>query len=734
VFNQQESGFMAPNTGNTADSELLTFTLEMPRYYYDITVDFSGGNGFAGYSESRTYSEDVDSVEKTYWQFSGVTIDEDPCGYERVSARIPWTVMNEDGGGNLELLTEWKDGTYTVDDDDNWYKFGGTIELTANEHVYTENTDEASGLYRNWRTGREHVWRVPFVIRQQRIVLVVTTFDVAPPVLLIDFVGALTKYVQAETVYDLKTRANRAFVTMDITTKTRYPYMLIPGYNDDDPPTYFEDVDAPLDSDSWFPPHVSFATTNYPGIAVQTNFSWVWEDREACSFISSQDISLNDERVCEQDWRLDVIPLNGACYIDGLYTIEFGARCFYNKPTCLFNTDPETGEVANTVVMTLDVESTNMCPELVMDVDIHGEMCDTGRLGWVRCADYVQQYPCGNSADHCVGPPPPINAYFQNDPAYFFVEVFSHDAKIIHSQITDIWTTPISEANLFSVQLYKEQVPLDLKWSNPNTGIEEDVPAVILDVQGSNYFSQFYDNQGTSDTDYGNFAGFRIFLDERVFPAPVDFSDDWTFTVRVEVLYEGWGNEKRRRLVDVSLPLKGADRLMIQKSIAIGEHPVTLTDCPVQKDMQLVFTLGEQNDHTSMVKSISSLVESSDFSLHDLSAEDISHTWIMHVQDKNLWAKMQRHVREQTAELKNSPLDALQTLTCLDIPENSEPSQTEVLDCGLYNQRCSFYDGQTLQEYLARFSQGRGIIDVSENGVSEYFLTLLCLCFMILFM
>ena len=58
--------------------------------------------------------------------------------------------------------------------------------------------------------------------------------------------------------------------------------------------------------------------------------------------------------------------------IDGLYTIEFGARCFYNKPTCLFNTDPETGEVANTVVMTLDVESTNMCPELVMDVDIHG--------------------------------------------------------------------------------------------------------------------------------------------------------------------------------------------------------------------------------------------------------------------------------------------------------------------------------------------------------------------------
>jgi len=376
-----------------------------------------------------------------------------------------------------------------------------------------------------------------------------------------------------------------------------------------------------------------------------------------------------------------------------------------------------------------------MCPELVMEVDIYGEMCDTGRLGWVRCADYVQQYPCGNDATACVGPPPPINAYFQNDPAYFFVEIFSNDAKIIHSQITDIWTTPINEANLFSVQLYKDHVPLELSFTRPDNGVEEVVPAVILDVQDSNYFSQFYEGQGTGDIDYGNFAGFRVFLDDRVFPAPVDFSDDWTFTVRVEVLYEGWGNEKqRRRLVDVSLPLKGADRMMIQETISIGKHPVTIRDCPVQKDMRLVFTLGEQYDHTTMVKSISSLVESSDFSLHDLSAEDISHTWIMDVQDKKLWANMQTHVGGQTEELKNSPLDALQTLTCLDIPENSEPSQTEVLDCALYNQACSFYDGQTLVEYLAGYEQNRGIIDVSESGVSEMFITFVCSCLIILFM
>ena len=104
---------------------------------------------------------------------------------------------------------------------------------------------------------------------------------------------------------------------------------------------------------------------------------------------------------------------------------------------------------------------------------------------------------------------------FQNDHSYFFAEIFSNDGKIIYSSITDIWVTDESEPNLFSVPLYQDNAPLDLSWFNPNLGVDEAVPAVILDVQDSNYFAPLYTEQGTGDTDYGNFAGFHVLLDER---------------------------------------------------------------------------------------------------------------------------------------------------------------------------------------------------------------------------
>lgn len=719
-FNQPDSGFLLPNTGFTGDSEKLTFVLEWPRYYYDITIDFSGGNGFAGFSESRTFSEDVDGLDKTYWQFGGYTIDEDPCGYEQVIGEIPWSVLNEQGAGNLELLTQWNDGTGTIDDDDTFYKFGGTLELTANEHVFTTETEPNSGASREWRTSREHVWRVPFVIRQQRIVLVVTSFDVNPPELLIDFVGALTTYVQAETVYDLESRDNRAYVTMSIKTKTRYPYMLIPGINADDPPRYFENMAPPLASGTWYPPFVVFNTTNYPGISVTANFSWVAENREECTFISSGDISVNDDRECEQDWRLEVVPLDGACYVDGLYTIEFGARCFYEKPTCLFNTDPVTGEVTNSVVMTLDVESTNMCPELVMDVDIEGQLCDTGRLGWMRCHEFVQQYPCGNDASSCQGPPPPINAYFQNDHSYFFVEVSSNDAKIIHSKIKDIWVTDQSEPNLFSVHLFSDSNPIELSWTNPETNAAEAVDPVILDVQDSNYFSQFYSDQGIGSTEYGNFAGFHALLDERIFPAPVDRSVDWTFTVRVEVLYEGWGNEKRRRLVDVGLPLKGGDRLMLQQPISVGTHPVTVQDCPVRETMRWVLDLQQQHSRSELIEALSTHLQSADFAVDVMQTQSIFQTLVMSANNGELWTRFMDVIDQKSQEFQNSPLGDLKHVSCLDIPEGEDPSHDEVLSCangGL----CSFYEGKTLEEHLSQTTESH-VFDMSDSSASDFFL------------
>merc|ERR1719195_667337 len=107
----------------------------------------------------------------------------------------------------------------------------------------------------------------------------------------------------------------------------------------------------------------------------------------------------------------------------------------------------------------------------------------------MRCAEFEQQYPCGYNMDYCVGPPAPINTYFQGDTVHFFVELDSTDAKIIYSKIIDIWTTPTSsyddsvpaDPNLFTTHLYDEDAggALSVEWTNGQTGLPETVDPVI---------------------------------------------------------------------------------------------------------------------------------------------------------------------------------------------------------------------------------------------------------------
>jgi hypothetical protein len=232
IFRQDATGFFAPNTGASDTSELVTFQVDVPRYYYDLTVDFDGGSGYAGYDETRTLSDDVDALNKTYWYFEGNTFDGSACGYEPLIAQIPWSVLSEEGGGNLELLEEFSDGnrTYTEYEPEmtsgedklvHWYIYGGVLRLTGNEYVYTEETEPESGASREWTTDRYQIWEVPFIIRQQRIVTVVTSIDYILPPLLINFVGAMTEYVQANTVYNLDSRDYRADVVMTLKHKVK---------------------------------------------------------------------------------------------------------------------------------------------------------------------------------------------------------------------------------------------------------------------------------------------------------------------------------------------------------------------------------------------------------------------------------------------------------------------------------------------------------------------------------
>ena len=58
--------------------------------------------------------------------------------------------------------------------------------------------------------------------------------------------------------------------------------------------------------------------------------------------------------------------------------VTWAAKCFYDKPTCYFST--KDGVTYNTQTVTFEVNSHGLCPEIIAEVDISGEICDTGRI------------------------------------------------------------------------------------------------------------------------------------------------------------------------------------------------------------------------------------------------------------------------------------------------------------------------------------------------------------------
>jgi len=564
--------------------------------------------------------------------------------------------------------------------------------------------------------------------------------DVPPDIRDLLHVAAMTRYVQADTLYDLDTRSYRAHVQMLVTTKVLYPYMLISDPDETTYPDSFADYTPPLWGETaWYPPEMDYFTTNYPGINTEFNITFLSEDTAGCTFIDSNNIADNNYRECEQKWQLDVRPLDGACFIDGEYRIVYGARCFYDKPNCIFGaasnaTDDQ--DVQNTVTLILDVESTNMCPQLVHDVDLYGELCDTGRDGWMRCADFIQQYPCGQDAAFCDGPPASINTYFQNDDVYFFVEIDSADARVIYSEITDIYTTPTStvdpnvpnDPNLFTTALFLNGVAQSLSWTNSATGTVESVRPIIWADENSNYFADIYASQGKGDTDLGNFAGYAVYLDERIFPAPTDGFYDVTFTVVVKVYYEGWGDDKpttRRRLSEQNYPLSGQDTMYIQQPVKVQRRPIDVTECTTKTNMKWAMELTTLKSEESLKKDLEMLVGSEDFTLESqFELQKDSHTVVFSSTNTELWESLNDHLFYRPREFQTSAYGSVKTVSCIDVPEEEQMTSLEAVQCGIMGQPCSVYGGQTLEEYLEgpEDSDSATELEVEDSSASSLFL------------
>lgn len=755
TFVQEESGFIwnYANVTNEGWQNRLHLAALVPRYLYDFTIDFDDGNGLGGYNKNREFTEDVVSSSHTPWTSDMMTADtmvesttpENLCGFETWYADIPWDYFNERGDGGVEQVETFNNGTHVTTDDD-FYMYGSTIVFTGWEPM--SQTKEG----RTWDTVRYSTWRVPMIVRFQRVVYVETDTevhlcpaDIPPlyrdPYCTLTHVAALVQHVQANTVYDLETQDYRADVSLDITTKVFYPYMFISGEQTDDPPTYWETYNqtqyypAPLDGDSWFPPTVTYVPATFvAGTQVDMDFTFVSEDTAGCSFINHNDIQLNLGRECVQNWNLYIQPLNGACYIDGIYTVTWAARCFYDKPTCSFN-DDDNGNRLNIATVDFQVHSTNMCPEIVHEVDIFGVLCPTGRYSYYLCdeaeaanIDHINEF--GVAVED-------VNTFFQNDDIYIFLEAYSNDAKIVYTRILEIWADQdFSSYNLGATPTDMNWHGMNMLWSHENepnnltytssiTGLSEDVASVVTSVVDSNHFAStgFTDvlggdlSQGTGATDNGNFAGFEINYDSRIFAVPADSWSDVTFQVQVEIWYEGWGDNKPRRRLDGEEKedserdsyISGRDIMWL--STSTGLYPEKTTYLPCFADLPETYWTFEVHFTDAQVQKYGSKLEklleeemqkalqSTDASLHGVTwLDDRTAIVTYFVSDPSLWEPMKTVFESAELATRSEFWYSLKRtdVYCLDAPQDT--SLEDLTDCAT-GLPCSFLGGQELKDY-----------------------------------
>eukprot|EP00494_Astrolonche_serrata_P026043 UN26304 len=174
-----------------------------------------------------------------------------------------------------------------------------------------------------------------------------------------------------------------------------------------------------------------------------------------------------------------------------------GCSVFYEKPACSFSGNNSTF-VDNGIMVAFDIQSTNMCPEVVFSVGLEGQMCNTGKEGYERCTEANGQTSLFVDQQ----------TFFQNDTVYFFIEVESPDARITYSEINEIYKM---EGNQFEHLLYSDGLAYPITVTNAYTGLAETVPPIIKETKDSEDFATEF--QGVLEP--GLFTGFQVHLDPR---------------------------------------------------------------------------------------------------------------------------------------------------------------------------------------------------------------------------
>jgi len=556
--------YLSPESPTSVeDKARLKLSILVPRGLYDFNIAFDfRANELAGYDTSRVYDFSTDEDSETFWLDHGIVDSNNPCGEETWVAYIPWEVFGPDGGaGGVSLLHTWQNGSHTFVDDGTTMSYGSVIKFHGLEWVSQEQPNG-----REWIVEKDLTWRMPFVVRFHRLVYVET--DIFVPVIPTEsefqIVAAITEKIQSETAYTLNTNQDYyAKFDFEIRTRVKYPHMLVSGAYADDPPNNWLTINTPhfypdpltADGHDFHPAQVIY-TPLFPGLSVEAYLTFK-RNESSCAYVNHNDINLNYQSVCEQYWNLEVIPSAASCFASGEYAVTWTVRCFHDKPTCYFTTDPVTDEIQNSVTVVFNIETTRICPVVVQNVRANGIICSTGRLRYFKCDDYTQIYEASQSGVILNGAV--IDTYFQNDIAHFFMEVDSPDARIIYTRIYQIWasqnmsamggTSVMYDLSFEEVKLYDYHVPVvSHSFVDEESRTTATVPTVIEQTMNSNDFSDYglsgFTDYGTGPTDEGLFSGFQVRLDPLLFPVLTDQLQDVTFTVILDIFYEGWGRQK----------------------------------------------------------------------------------------------------------------------------------------------------------------------------------------------
>ena len=141
-----------------------------------------------------------------------------------------------------------------------------------------------------------------------------------------------------------------------------------------------------------------------------------FENTTRCTFDQVHVLTAAGAPVCEQNWVMSIQRAQDACSISGTYTATFTMECFYGKPTCYFA--EQDGVTYDTQSIAFQIDSADICPEVVEDVELSGMICDTG----------------STSMDACSSGDP----YISGTRVFFRIELASNLATVNSSRIAEI--------------------------------------------------------------------------------------------------------------------------------------------------------------------------------------------------------------------------------------------------------------------------------------------------------